>query len=140
MISSKSDLTALLDTLIASHTAEWVTGHQPVDWRRRTWGILEGPRPALLQRPGLTRRGDHRPRHYPQELHLLHLPGPQSDRAVHRRHGLGERHGRRSLARIRTILAQPDAAHKIQATVDTVRQHGAAAGYKSYSARTGSAS
>jgi hypothetical protein len=30
------------------------------------------------------------------------------------------------------ILVRPDAADKIQATVDTVRQHGAAAGYKAY--------
>ena len=33
------------------------------------------------------------------------------------------------------ILAQPDAADKIQATDDTVRQHGAAAGYKAYFSR-----
>jgi hypothetical protein len=133
MISSNSDLAALLDTLIASRTAEWVMGHQPVDWRPQTWKaswkVHGSPCSHVLDEleAEITAHGTIR--------RSFIFSTYQDRRAIElfiAAMAWGSGTSGRSLARIRVILGQPNAADKIQATVDAVRLHGAAAGYRGY--------
>jgi hypothetical protein len=123
----------LIDTLVASHTAEWVTGHQPVDWRLRTWSafwkvhslpcshVLDEVE-AEINAHGTIRRS-------------FILATYQDRPAIELFIGAmawGSGTGGRNLARIRTILLQPGAADKLQATADAVRRDGIRTGYQSY--------
>lgn len=79
------------------------------------------------------RPGRRRSRRRTESLLGYRLPAAGGTCAGRRGSGTGGH----SLTRIRMILAQPETVDKIQATVDTVHQHGAAAGYKAYFSQNG---
>jgi hypothetical protein len=131
MISSNSDLPPLFDALIADHTAQWVEKEQQIDWRPRTWKAAWTGLPcahvldeleAEINTKGTIRRSF---------IIATYQNRPAIDLFTAAA-AWGSGTGGRNLARIRTILRQPDAADKLQATADDVRSKGVRDAYSDY--------
>ena len=133
---NNSDLPIRLGTLIATHTANWVTESQPIEWRPDTWkghwdenGLpyrhvldeleAEHASQGTIRRKFIFDTYQNRPA---AELFIATMvwgSGPDN----------------RGPARTGGILKQPAAVAKIEDTVSVVRRDGGAAGYRAYYAR-----
>jgi hypothetical protein len=131
-IQSNGDLSAVFASLIARHSVGWVMEQQPVGWRPPTWQNYwqthKLPHPHVvdeLQKEYATHQTIRRSFVFtyqyrsPVELFIAAM-------------AWGSGTGGRGLFRVRTILAQANAAEVIEAIVNAVRQDGTAAGYSKY--------
>jgi hypothetical protein len=132
-IQGNSELPGRLADLLNTHTSDWVENQQPIMWRPDVWqrywhthrlsgGQVLDEIEAEYEEHSTIRRAfifDTYADRPATELFIAAMAwgrGPDN----------------RGPARVSAVLNQPDAAQKIEATVRTVRQDGATAGYEAY--------